>query len=81
MNHVQSVDISDIPPAGVQRFMGIYPSGLRPSQYIPINLGGMYYINHSEEVYMANILPEVEGSIVRHIRIHRLTMIHIIQVT
>ena len=38
----------------------------------------MYYINHSEGVYMANILPEteVEGSIVRHI--HRLTMIHII---
>ena len=24
MNHVQSVYISDIPPAGVWRFMGIY---------------------------------------------------------
>ena len=38
MNHVQSVYISDIPPAGVRRFMEIYPSGLRPSRYIPINL-------------------------------------------
>ena len=31
MNHGQSVYISDIPPAGVRRFMEIYPSGLRPS--------------------------------------------------
>ena len=33
MNPVQSVYIIAIPPAGDSRFMGIYPSGLQPSQY------------------------------------------------
>ena len=36
----------------------------------------MLYINHGKEVYMANILPEVEGSMIRDI--HLLTMVHTI---
>ena len=38
IDHVQSVYISDIPPAGSRRFMGIYPLALRPLGNIPINL-------------------------------------------
>ena len=36
----------------------------------------LLHINHRKEVYMANILPEVKGSMIRYI--HHLIMVHMI---
>ena len=71
MNHVQSVNIIAMPPADVRRFLGIYPSGLRPSRYIPKNLlHSRWYITDIHLLAMVYTLH------IAHIIMHAALMAH-----